>query len=96
MVNFCLEMASAMGLVMPGMCFKVTVQFPFAEVRKSRRRRHMVRGCLDDFPSHAWTMGRLSKKNLIFSMDHKCPQVRTAVMMAKSSCHWIEMCLDSG
>ena len=54
-MNFYLEMESAMGFVMPGICLSGTVKFPLASVRKSRHRQ-------EDFPSHACTIDSCRKR----------------------------------
>ena len=50
-----------MLLVFPGKCFIVTVKWFLAAAKNSLRSKLMTQGCLDAFPSHAWTMGRLSQ-----------------------------------
>lgn len=64
--KLCLEMASSWVLT-TGMCLSVIVKFPLVAVKNRRQSRLMMYGWHDVFPSHAWTMGRLSQKN---QMDH--------------------------
>ena len=61
LLNCFLDRASAMLLVFPGKCFIVTVKWFLAAAKNSLRSKLMTRGYLDAFPSHAWTMGRLSQ-----------------------------------
>ena len=43
-VKFCWEIATAMGLLMPGVCFSVIVKFPLAVVKKRKCNRDKIRG----------------------------------------------------
>ena len=64
-VNFCLEIASAITLWRPGTWFKRTWKLFLAAVRNSSRRRDIILGWREVLPSHAWTIGKLSRKNRI-------------------------------
>ena len=55
------ERASASSLLLPAMCFSVTVKLPRAAVRKSSRMSDISFGCLEDWPYHAFTMAWLSQ-----------------------------------
>lgn len=79
------DIASAIGLVIPGICLNATLNPFLAAVRNRGLIRDIIVGAGDVPEDQTWVIDWLSVRNTIRLPVHEVPHVRAAARMANNS-----------